>query len=295
MIGGIVAKRFTDTDKWKDAWFTELEPSMKIFWIYLCDTCDHAGIWRVNFRVASSLIGTILDKQSALKALGDRVRVVADDKWFIEKFIKFQYPKGLSDNSKIHQGVINSLKNNNIDAKPYLTLIEGLAKPKQRVQDKDKYKEIDSSFLNKFLKKEELVITNPVNPDALIQLFNDTLANQGKIVFCRGLSKDNLQSLLTTLAFPEFQKLETWKELFSRVAESDFLTGKKGTFVATLNWLVEHDHALKVLNGQYNGTPNEQKGAKSASKAKMHGTAATPMNPTGNPYIQEAIEKGFIA
>lgn len=35
--------------------------------------------------------------------------------------------------------------------------------------------------------------------------------------------------------------------------------------------------------------------AQAGFKNKSNGVVATPLNPTGNPYIQEAIEKGYIA
>ena len=44
-----MAKRFTDTEKWKDPWFCALTEKEKLFWVYIVDNCDHAGIWRVNW------------------------------------------------------------------------------------------------------------------------------------------------------------------------------------------------------------------------------------------------------
>lgn len=124
-----------------------------------------------------------------------------------------------------------------------------------------------------------------VKADQLQNLFNKTLAGKfGKISHCHGLSGDDLRELLTTLSFSSFQKIETWNEIFSKVSRSEFLNGSKGDFVATLNWLCKHKNALNVLNGQYSGTPNEQKGGK---KAK---SSITPDNPTGDPYLAELKE-----
>ena len=89
--------------------------------------------------------------------------------------------------------------------------------------------------------------------DSLQQAWNDLLVGKGKISFCHGLSGSDLHEFSTTVSFKQFQKSETWDELFKRVATSEFLNGSKGTFTATLNWLVKHDNALKVLNGQYSG------------------------------------------
>ena len=48
-----MAKRFTATDKWGDPWFCGLSVSDRMFWIYLLDACDHAGIWQVNWPLVS--------------------------------------------------------------------------------------------------------------------------------------------------------------------------------------------------------------------------------------------------
>jgi hypothetical protein len=288
-----MAKRFTDTDKWKDAWFTELDPAMKCFWLYLCDTCDAAGVWKVNFGLASYSVGAILDKQSTLKALGDRITEISTEKWFIEKFIRFQYPRGLSDSCKAHQGILTLLKGHNIELKSNISdpiqYPISMGTVLSTVQDKDKDKDICSSSFSSLNTKEG------ISPDSLIELFNATLADKGRLGHCRGLSGKQLQDLITTLGFAEFQKIETWRELFGKVAGSDFLLGKKGTFAATLNWLVVHDNALKVLNGQYNGAPDDQKPGKVKFKSAGHGVAPSEENPTGNPYIQEAIDRGLVS
>ncbi len=251
-----MAKRFTDTDKWKDAWFTELEPTMKIFWVYLCDTCDHAGVWKVNFRVASAIIGAILDKQSALKALGDRVYVITEEKWLLSKFISFQYPGGLNPKSSVHRGVIKALESNGIEHKPYLTLIEALPNPSVRIKDKDLVLDKDSS--NSYLKTgiqksaHELVsnIFGNATVDSVIESYNSILAGEGKLRHCRGLGPNDLRELLNS--FSRFPNTQDWVELFELVKANSTLTGKSKTvFLASMDWLAKLDNALKVSSGKY--------------------------------------------
>jgi len=52
-----MVKRFTETTKWLDPWFRKLPAKVKIFWMYLIDSCDNAGFWIVDFELASFLIG----------------------------------------------------------------------------------------------------------------------------------------------------------------------------------------------------------------------------------------------
>lgn len=267
-----MGKRFTDTDKWKDEWFTDLEPAMKIFWVYICDNCDHAGIWRVNFKIASSMIGAILDRQSALKALGKRIRVLSDDKWYIEKFIAFQYPKGLSPKCKPHLGVISLLKSHSIDLNSYLTV-------QDKEQDKDKDIPLSfSSSKNEHCKKNlpgEKIQDN-LKTDQIEELFNKMLGGVGQIKHCRMLSSIDLQELITTISHPKLSTIQNWEELFGIVKASPFLKGQNDiNFVVSLNWLCKQGNASKVLNGQYSGLDKITQ--KSATKE--------------NPYLVEYREK----
>jgi len=300
-----MAKRFTDTDKWKDEWFTELDPILKILWIYITDTCDHAGFWKVNFRLASYCLNSPVDKQSAINAFSQRVDVLSDDIWFIKKFIRFQYGVPLNIKNNAHKGVLKSLEKHRVETSPYIYLVvthEGLVtKPYDSLGDMDKDmdmdmdmdKDKDSSSLSFLNTKSALKI------DTVIQLFNDMLANTktGKISFCRDLSAKQREDFITTTSFKDFQTLETWREIFEKVKSSEFLIGNSAGFVATLNWLVIHGNALKVLNGQYSGTPDKQNGTQKAFKLKTNGTVGTPENPTGNPYTAQRLarENGEIA
>jgi hypothetical protein len=260
-----VAKRFTDTDKWKDEWFLELEPTLKVLWIYILDTCDHAGIWKANFKLASYSVGTILDKQSAIKAFKSRVKVITDDKWHVTKFISYQYKGKLNpEKNNAHRGVVNALILNGIDTSPYLAPSEPLVSQPTLVTSPTGLGiglglGEGSSFFSSSKKEEPKKILSMVQnegnlkTDQLIQLFNDRLASKKGFPFCRGLSGNQINELITTLSFPEFQKIETWEELFEKVSDSEYLAGKtkRSDFVATLGWLVKHDNALNVLNGQY--------------------------------------------
>jgi len=86
-----MAKRFTDTKKWDDPWFAELPSKYKLFWLYLLDECDHAGIWKVNFRKAQFMVGESLEQAEVARYLSDRIRKLDDTYWLVLKFIDFQY------------------------------------------------------------------------------------------------------------------------------------------------------------------------------------------------------------
>ena len=97
-----------------------------------------------------------------------------------------------------------------------------------------------------------------VKLDTIQNLFNETLAGKaGKIQHCRSLSGVSHADFANTTSYKEFQSFDTWVEIFEKVAASDFLKGLETGFVASLNWLLIHNNASKVLNGQYGGESGE--------------------------------------
>tara|TARA_R110002020_G_scaffold4709_1_gene20436 strand:+ start:5259 stop:5882 length:624 start_codon:yes stop_codon:yes gene_type:complete len=104
-----MAKRMTDTEKWKKGFFRELLPKHKLLWLYILDDCNHAGIWDVDIEVASIRIGSKVSLKEASKVFASQIKIFdKGNKWFIPKFIDFQYGT-LNENSRVHQSVIKIL------------------------------------------------------------------------------------------------------------------------------------------------------------------------------------------
>lgn len=145
-----MAKRFTDSEKWSDPWFSDLPSKYKLFYLYLLDTCDHAGIWKVNFKIASFMIGEPLEHSEVKRILQGRVRFIDDQYWFIEKFIKFQYngiradKVGISVTKVLEQNDLHDVIDSySIGEKQGASkgLARGLVAPKDKDKDKDKAKD----------------------------------------------------------------------------------------------------------------------------------------------------------
>ena len=104
-------RRFTDTDKWKKKWFYDLSPEYKALWGYLTDNCTHAGIWEVNWDLASSCVGTRFNPKK-IETVFQKQFIPLDGgrRWFLVDFISFQYPKGLNPGNNAHKGVIPILQ-----------------------------------------------------------------------------------------------------------------------------------------------------------------------------------------
>ena len=92
-----MAKRFTDTNKYKKPFIRGLQGAYKFFWDYLYHECDHAGIWIVDFEVAQLYVGKDMpiNKEDALKYFNNgEKRIIEIDngiRWYIPSFIEFQY------------------------------------------------------------------------------------------------------------------------------------------------------------------------------------------------------------
>lgn len=130
-----MAKRFTDTTKWKKEFIKGLSAKMKLLWFYILDDCDHAGIWEVDMEVASLRIGELITYEEAVIALGQQITPINKNKWFIRDFIFFQYGE-LKPTNRMHQSVIAILNKHNIPLTSPLQGAKDMVKDKE--QDKDK-------------------------------------------------------------------------------------------------------------------------------------------------------------
>lgn len=157
-----MAKRFTDTDKYKKPFIRKLPLEYKVFWDYLYHECNHAGIWIVDFEIACIYLSANIEKQKALELFNkDEIRIIElnhGSKWFIPSFIDFQYGE-LNQNNRAHNSVIQILKKYNLINNKGLTRgLQGCKDKdmdKDKVKDKDKDKEIYGALKNVKLTKKE--------------------------------------------------------------------------------------------------------------------------------------------
>ena len=109
----MMAKRFTDTMKWEEDWYLDLSLTQKLFWIYICDNCNHAGIFRPNKRLFEMLIGDKINLEKFLAQVNEdklRISILANGRWYITGFIEFQYGSNLNANNRVHKSILKLLK-----------------------------------------------------------------------------------------------------------------------------------------------------------------------------------------
>src|SRR3990167_601432 len=108
-IGVNMAKRFTDTSKWRKTFFRTLPNPMKLFWLYILDECDHAGIWEVNIELFNFQTGLKVIIDDVKRHFGDKLYWFdADTKLHVQAFIDFQYG-ALNPENRAHLSVIHIL------------------------------------------------------------------------------------------------------------------------------------------------------------------------------------------
>jgi hypothetical protein len=105
-------KRFTETNKWSDPWFRKLSGQSKLLWDYVCDHCDIIGLIEIDLELVSHDCGMKITDQH-LKELASRMQVLGRGKFFLTKFIEFQYGK-LSGACKPHQRIIALIETHGI-------------------------------------------------------------------------------------------------------------------------------------------------------------------------------------
>lgn len=109
--------RNTNTEKWRDAWFTELKPIDKLVFVFLTENCDIAGFYEVNLTLMANLIGiTENELKNALIAL--KSRYLVNDKTnptrrlWLRKFLLHQNHLPLKKDNKEHMKIKFMLESN---------------------------------------------------------------------------------------------------------------------------------------------------------------------------------------
>lgn len=131
-----MAKRFTDTEKWRDEWWGSLSNDYRIIWLYLVDSCSIAGIWKKDFRGLNFNCNTNISEEDFTKVFGSRL-IDRGNFYFIPKFVRFQCPKGLKSNKPAVVSIVNELINNNLTE----TIHKSLGNDYLIIKDKGKGKD----------------------------------------------------------------------------------------------------------------------------------------------------------
>ncbi|MFA6973967.1 MAG: hypothetical protein WC238_04510 [Parcubacteria group bacterium] len=124
-----MAYRYTSTDKWNDAWFSNLSQLQMLLFMYLCDTCDHAGFKEINLkRIASDLSSSADTIKGAMEGLSRSILWSRDgDTIYLRNFLKHQKNLPLNPANNAHKGILDKfeLYAHKFDIQDVETFIQG--------------------------------------------------------------------------------------------------------------------------------------------------------------------------
>lgn len=147
-----MSKRFTDTAKWyNNKWFFNLTIEEKLFWVFICDSCDAVGVWEENIDLANRIIGYSYSIDTLLKSFSKQIYLFKNNrKWWIIDFCDFQYGI-LDENStcKPIQSYIQILKSHGL----WELYTKGIHTLKEKEKDKEQKKEKTVLNIPEFLQE----------------------------------------------------------------------------------------------------------------------------------------------
>ena len=142
-----MAKRFTDTDKWKKKWYRSLSNTNKVFWQLMLDHCNHAGIWDVDFEFAQIFCGELNEMEIREVFKKQYQEINQGKQWFIKDFLDFQYGE-LNPNNNLHKSVLNLLEKAGASQGLISPSSGAMVKVKDKVRVKEKEKDKEGHLKN---------------------------------------------------------------------------------------------------------------------------------------------------
>jgi hypothetical protein len=111
-MGGIeqMANRRTLPEKWSDPWFRRLKPNEKLVFMFLCDQCNWAGFYELDYEAMSFAIGlSEQDISAAIQGL-NRGCFVSNGWVWVKNFIKVQGNANLNPSNNAHLHIIRLMQ-----------------------------------------------------------------------------------------------------------------------------------------------------------------------------------------
>lgn len=234
-------KRFHDIEIWTQDWFTELPKAYMFFWMYLKDSCDHAGIWKPNKKIFEFLIEEKIQLNKALELFNhdkERVILLKNSDWLLVDFFSFQYGPVMNLANRVHKSVYDRYKELDIN----LNSIRGLN------DLKDGIKEIDISKDNG--KGSSLKDSSELFTHDLQKYISDNysvvtkLENQLTIEECQKLLKEFPEESIKS----KLDAMENYKGLqkkYVSVYRTLLAWLKKDSQLTQTNWTKKNGHGSR--------------------------------------------------
>jgi hypothetical protein len=234
----IMAKRFIDTEIFNDEWFMDLSKDAKLFYIYYITNCDHAGILKLNVRIAEMQTG-IKSIQTVIEQLSNCLLTLKPNVYLMPAFIKYQYPNFPKSNVKQQESALKILAYYDIDEekiKSYLTVSKELNNTYDNVSVSVSETVIDKKV------DEEKKETKPLHP--LQKYVKEKFPSVSKMEV--QLTHDNCIKLLEKYTNTQISDtliaMENYKPLLSK---------SKNVYLTLLTWLKKDDKPKQEVTPPY--------------------------------------------
>src|SRR6185312_4104773 len=141
-----MAKRLTDTEKWKDEWYVSLSNDDRIVWQWLLDNCSHAGFCKRSMSILNMMCRVNYTEEEMISKMSNRLIIIRTE-WFIPNFIRFQYSSLMSLKPAILSVVKELYAKNCVGIIPesfgdnYKIISKSFDNHCQMIKDKDKDKD----------------------------------------------------------------------------------------------------------------------------------------------------------
>lgn len=250
-------RRFTDIYKWSQLWFRELTPACKLFFLYLVDECDAAGVWEIDLKMAEFKTG--LPTEKVLKCIDilettNRIqRIGTGDTLWLTKFIMFQYPKGLKEGYNPHKPIYDSILKNGLPLDK-LYASEALINPQPTLHgmgmDTDKDLEKD---VGEILDQAIGLWNREVSPKIVgkPQVKHNTKGRPKRLSRLRSRLKESRKDIPNIPK--DADELYPFRYVCEKVKYSNFLTGNASDWKCTFDWVLNPTNWQKILDGNYDG------------------------------------------
>jgi len=273
-----MAKRFTDTEKYKKPFTRGLQGAYKLLWDYLYHDCDHAGIWIVDFEIAQIYLGSDMpvDKKSALEYFNsDEQRIIEfskKEKWFIPGFVDFQYGK-LNPKNKAHNSVIKLLEKYNLFEEYNKGLTRGLNASKDKDKELDKDMDLDKesekkSRLLQSLKEGMIQTWQYLEQFPELELKQDAIEVIISLREARGSllepGKAEIESLISNWLFGGVEK-EILLKMIKGAASDEFEVKN-----LTIEYILKPKHREKLLMKAEEIAPKKSKNSTESENIEDH-------------------------
>ena len=245
----MATKRFTDDSKWRNEWFRTLPLKAKLAWVFLCDECDYAGIWKADYGLATFQLDFNLTKQQLADWFGDKIHFFGDDLVLIIRFFEFQYGSSKDSwNAKVSaKARLESLGFEIIDNRVLVSRLSGDCPPTVA----DSPPSVLSTGTGKGKGKGifEKGVGKTLEPHPLVSIWNQNCGKLPKVRKC-----DDRRLANANKALQEEPDLEFWVTAARNMAASTWCNGgpDRKEWIADFDFFIRPGKANKAVEGSYN-------------------------------------------